>query len=56
MPLARALLSRILNRFFALGLGVPLRDLSSGFRLYSKRAIGGPTRSRRGTSTYCPRS
>lgn len=34
MPLARALLSRVLNRFFALGLGVPLRDLSSGFRLY----------------------
>jgi len=34
MPLVRALLSRILNRVFALGLGVPLRDLSSGFRLY----------------------
>lgn len=34
MPLVRALLSRVLNRFFALGLGVPLRDLSSGFRLY----------------------
>ncbi len=40
MPLARALLSRVLNRFFALGLGVPLRDLSSGFRLYRKGAIG----------------
>jgi SAM-dependent methyltransferase len=34
MPLVRALLSRVLNRFFARGLGVPLRDLSSGFRLY----------------------
>lgn len=34
MPFVRALLSRILNRFFAAGLGVPLRDLSSGFRLY----------------------
>jgi len=34
MPLVRALLSRILNRFFTRGLGVPLRDLSSGFRLY----------------------
>jgi dolichol-phosphate mannosyltransferase len=34
MPLVRALLSRVLNHFFAWGLGVPLRDLSSGFRLY----------------------
>jgi dolichol-phosphate mannosyltransferase len=34
MPLVRALLSRVLNRFFARGLGVPLSDLSSGFRLY----------------------
>jgi dolichol-phosphate mannosyltransferase len=34
MPLLRALLSRILNRVFARGLGVPLEDLSSGFRLY----------------------
>jgi dolichol-phosphate mannosyltransferase len=34
MPLVRALLSRILNRVFARGLGVPLQDLSSGFRLY----------------------
>jgi dolichol-phosphate mannosyltransferase len=41
MPLSRALLSRVLNRFFALGLGVPLRDLSSGFRLYRRGAIGG---------------
>lgn len=34
MPLGRKLLSRVLNRFFASGLGLPLRDLSSGFRLY----------------------
>src|SRR6267143_1795637 len=34
MPLSRKLLSRTLNRFFALGLGLPVRDLSSGFRLY----------------------
>lgn len=39
MPLLRALLSRVLNRFFALGLGVPLRDLSSGFRLYRRSAL-----------------
>jgi len=34
MPLSRKVLSRALNRFFALGLGLPVRDLSSGFRLY----------------------
>ncbi|MCG6921820.1 MAG: methyltransferase domain-containing protein [Acidobacteria bacterium] len=39
MPLVRAVLSRVLNRFFAWGLGVPLRDLSSGFRLYRKSAL-----------------
>ena len=39
MPLVRALLSRVLNRFFALGLGVPIRDLSSGFRLYRTSAL-----------------
>lgn len=39
MPVHRALLSRVLNRFFALGLGVPLRDLSSGFRLYRRSAV-----------------
>ena len=39
MPILRALLSRVLNRFFALGLGVPLRDLSSGFRLYRTSAL-----------------
>ena len=39
MPLFRALLSRVLNRFFAFGLSVPLLDLSSGFRLYRKSAV-----------------
>ena len=39
MPVARALLSHVLNRFFAWGLGVPLRDLSSGFRLYRKSVL-----------------
>ena len=34
MPLGRYLLSRVLNAFFSLGLDVPIRDLSSGFRLY----------------------
>jgi dolichol-phosphate mannosyltransferase len=34
MPLHRKILSRVLNRFFAIGLGLPIRDLSSGFRLY----------------------
>lgn len=41
MPLHRALLSRTLNRFFAYGLSLPLRDLSSGFRLYRARALAG---------------
>lgn len=39
MAASRAVLSRVLNRFFAYGLGVPLRDLSSGFRLYRKSAL-----------------
>lgn len=39
MPIVRAVLSRVLNRFFALGLGVPLRDVSSGFRLYRASAL-----------------
>ncbi|HVO23703.1 MAG TPA: glycosyltransferase [Candidatus Margulisiibacteriota bacterium] len=41
MPLNRKLLSRILNRFFALGLGLPVRDMSSGFRLYRARVLAG---------------
>lgn len=34
MPFHRKVLSRILNRFFGIGLGLPVRDMSSGFRLY----------------------
>ena len=34
MPWHRKLLSRTLNRFFGIGLGLPVRDMSSGFRLY----------------------
>lgn len=34
MPFGRYLLSRILNNFFAMGLGLPVKDLSSGYRLY----------------------
>jgi len=34
MPLLRLLLSRLLNFFFAHGLSLPLKDVSSGFRLY----------------------
>jgi dolichol-phosphate mannosyltransferase len=39
MPRSRALLSRVLNRFFAEVLAIPLRDLSSGFRLYRRTAV-----------------
>ena len=39
MPLHRKWLSRVLNRFFAFGLGLPVADLSSGFRLYRARAL-----------------
>ena len=41
MPFNRKLLSRILNRFFALGLGLPVRDMSSGFRLYRAPVLAG---------------
>lgn len=37
MPLTRKILSRILNTLFTMGLSLPLKDISSGFRLY--RAI-----------------
>jgi dolichol-phosphate mannosyltransferase len=40
-PLVRYLLSRVLNRFFASGLSVPAKDLSSGFRLYRKSLFEG---------------
>jgi dolichol-phosphate mannosyltransferase len=39
MPAARYGLSRILNAFFSLGLDVPIRDLSSGFRLYKRSVL-----------------
>ena len=39
MPLSRYLLSRILNSFFGLGLHIPVRDMSSGYRLYSSEVI-----------------
>jgi len=32
----RMILSRVLNSFFRLGLGMPVKDMSSGFRLYRK--------------------
>jgi dolichol-phosphate mannosyltransferase len=34
MPLGRLLLSRILNLFFSWGLGLRVRDMSSGYRMY----------------------
>jgi dolichol-phosphate mannosyltransferase len=39
MPFYRLLLSRILNIIFARGLSFPIRDLSSGFRLFKKSII-----------------
>ena len=41
MPRHRLILSRVLNTFFARGLGLPVRDLSSGFRLYRAVAVQG---------------
>lgn len=38
-PLMRKILSRILNWVFGKGLSLPIRDLSSGFRLYNASAI-----------------
>lgn len=35
-PWARLMLSKVLNRFFGSGLSIPVKDLSSGFRLYRK--------------------
>jgi dolichol-phosphate mannosyltransferase len=37
----RRLLSRILNRTYARALSLPLRDLSSGFRMYRRRVLDG---------------
>lgn len=39
MPFSRYFLSRVLNLFFGLGLSVPVRDMSSGYRLYRASAI-----------------
>ncbi len=39
MPRSRYWLSRVLNQFFGRGLSVPVRDMSSGYRLYKKSAL-----------------
>ena len=39
MPASRYGLSRVLNWFFSLGLDVPIRDMSSGFRLYDAAVL-----------------
>jgi dolichol-phosphate mannosyltransferase len=39
MPATRYVLSRVLNLFFGFGLSLPIRDLSSGFRLYKAEVI-----------------
>lgn len=39
MPFIRKVLSLILNRVFTKGLSLPLRDISSGFRLYRSSTI-----------------
>ena len=41
MPWSRFLLSRILNGLFRTGLSLPVRDLSSGFRLYKASLVRG---------------
>lgn len=39
MPVSRYLLSIILNKTFSLLLGLPVKDMSSGYRLYNKEVI-----------------
>lgn len=39
MPVSRKVLSRVLNLFFGRGLSLPVRDLSSGFRLYRAEVL-----------------
>jgi len=39
MPAGRHLLSRVLNMCFSFGLSLPIRDLSSGFRLYKADVV-----------------
>jgi glycosyltransferase involved in cell wall biosynthesis len=41
MTKLRRLLSRTLNKFFTLGLSLPFRDISSGFRLYHASLLRG---------------
>jgi glycosyltransferase involved in cell wall biosynthesis len=41
MTKLRRFLSRALNRFFTLGLSLPFRDISSGFRLYHASLLKG---------------
>ena len=41
MPAGRHVLSRVLNLFFSRGLSLPIRDLSSGFRLYKAEIVQG---------------
>lgn len=43
MPRDRYLMSRVLNEGFRAGLALPLRDLSSGFRLFRRRIVEGMT-------------
>src|SRR2546430_15839671 len=37
MPLTRRIASQVLNRIYRTALALPYRDLSSGFRMYSRR-------------------
>ena len=39
MPLIRRLLSRLLNRMYRTTLSLPYQDISSGFRMYSRRVL-----------------
>jgi dolichol-phosphate mannosyltransferase len=39
MPFHRLFLSRVLNIFFARGLSLPIKDLSSGFRLFKRSLV-----------------
>jgi glycosyltransferase involved in cell wall biosynthesis len=41
MPIWRYLLSRALNLVFRAGLSLPVRDVSSGYRLYARRVVAG---------------
>jgi SAM-dependent methyltransferase len=38
-PVVRHLLSKILNGVFSVGLSIPVRDISSGYRLYNREAL-----------------